>query len=1068
MARKRLRLFILGLLQIQLGEEDLGKRVSAKGRALLAYLALTGRAHARSALAGLLWGESPEKDARRNLRVELSKLRRVVGEVITATHETLAVDLDALWLDAAEFERLVKTQDTPEAVRQALAFYRGDLLDDLAVRDAPLFEEWVLLERERLRQLAIGGLERLVRSGIEGGRYTEGIQDARRLLTLDPWLESAHRNLMWMLARNGDRSSALAQYEACRQVLAQELGVEPVQETTALHEQIKAGVIEPAIGPDGSPAIAETSSERATLTQAPPNNLPAQTTSFVGRDHELSQIKDLLSDPDCRLLTLIGPGGIGKTRLALQAASRLAKPGQRLFQDGVYFVPLADVPVPALTIPAVGEALEISFSGDLLPEEQLANYFRDKRLLLVLDNFEHLVEGGGTLVDFLKAAPGLKILVTSRERIDLYEEWLLDIPGLPYPADADVPDFEGFAAVQLFYQRARRINLGFSIAAEMPAIARICRLAAGMPLAIELAAAWVRGMSCGEIADRLQTNLDSLPATARNLPARQRSLRAAFVYSWDLLQVGEREAFARITVFHGGFTSAAARQVVNIEPQTLLALADKSLLQRTPAGRYEIHALLRAFGEEKSEGDTYVREQHARYYAGLIQDRESALIRGEPETIQAIQLEIDNLRAAWDWATDRRAYPILEAMLAGLGSYYRIRGLFQDGLDAFSKAQQVLTENLDDTVAAPVSHGKLLVWQGEYLDEMGRFREAAACLRRASEVFEAHNASSERAGALVALGFSLSGLGDNEQALPYLIDGLEGLEVDGDTRSMAIALHHLGIVRTQIGERAQGLKDIEKSMDLFRQVGDRRGLSDSMSILGNIYIAIGEYDRARVLHEECQGIYEEIGDPMGQAHGLHSLSLIAFRQGDYEASQDFSERALAVFSRFGVPYGISKALNNLGEIAWVKGSYERSREYFVEALSVSRAAVSLARHRGTGNVLRGLGRTEVVLGELDQARAHLREALEIYLEGKFVDSALDSFPYFADYFSAACDLTFAVNILAYAVENPVTEEFARQEAGEILEGFLEKLEPDLGAAAIKEGQQQSFEALTATILAKLA
>jgi predicted ATPase/DNA-binding SARP family transcriptional activator len=1067
-AHKRLRLFILGPLQIQLGEEDLGKRVSAKGRALLAYLVLTGRAHTRSALAGLFWGESPEKDARRNLRVELSKLRRVVGEVVTATHETLAVDQDALWLDAAEFERLVITPDSPETVRQALALYRGDLLDDLLVRDAPLFEEWVLLERERLRQLAIGGLEQLVRWGIEQENFSNAIQDVRRLLLLDPWLESAHRNLMWMLARTGDRSGALAQYEACRQTLAQELGVEPAREITALYEQIKAGEIETAAKPDLQASSPGAAAIEPPHPHIPPNNLPAQTTSFVGRDQELSQIQELLSDPDCRLLTLIGPGGIGKTRLALQAATQLAKPGRQNFPEGVYFVPLAEVSAPDLAIPAIGEALGISFSGEITPGEQLANYFRDKALLLVLDNFEHLVAGAGFLTDFLKASPGLKILVTSRERIDLYEEWLLDVPGLPFPAEAEAPDFERFAAVQLFYQRARRIKLGFSVTAEKPAITRICQLVVGMPLGIELAAAWVRGMSCREIADRLQLNLDSLTATARNLPARQRSLRAAFMYSWDLLQVGEREAFARISVFHGGFTPEAALWVVGIESQTLASLADKSLLRKTPAGRFAIHPMLRVFGAEKFEADLSIQERHAQYYAGIIQEREPALILGGTEAIQVIQLEIDNLRAAWEWATTRCAYRILEDILVGLGSYYRIRGLFKEGLDAFSKAFQMLNENLEDEGTAPILLGKLLVWQGEYLDEMGRFQEAVDRFERALEIFEIHDASLERSLALAALGFSISGLGDNARALDYLQTGWEGLEIAGDARGMAVALHHLGIVRTQVGARAQGLKNIEESMDLFRQAGDRRGLSNAMSILGNIHIALGEYDRARALHEECQGIFDEIGDPMGQAHGLHSLSLVAFRQSNYEASEQFSRQALKIFSRFGVPYGITKALSNLGEIAWVKGEYERSKGHFLEALSVSRQVASLARHRGTGNVLRGLGRTEVALGDLSLAREHLKEVLEIYLEGQFIDSALDTYPVFAEYFAAAGQADFAVRILAHAVENPVAEDFARQEAGVILKSFLEKLDPDQGVEAIKAGQQQSFELLTATILENLA
>jgi DNA-binding SARP family transcriptional activator len=359
----------LGQLHFEQDGNLITDQLPVKGRALLVYLAVTGQTQTRETLAGLLWSEMPDEAARTNLRVMLSKLRKVVGAYLAISREMVGL-VDKVWVDVPEFEK--------SAENTAVSFYAGDFLADFYVPDAPLFDEWVLIERERLRQIIINLLHTLVQQTLAKPELTdEGIVYARRILALDEWREEAHRQLMLLLARSGQRSAALAQFEQCRHILAEALGVEPSAATVALYEEIKV---------EGQREVGE---ERLRLQPEPrptPHNLPAQTTPFIGRDEELAQIEELMAQAECRLLTLVGPGGMGKTRLSLQAAQLQLTVGG--FGDGVFFVSLTAVTTPDFLITTIAQAVNFSFSGQLSPKEQLLNYLREKQLLLVLDNFD--------------------------------------------------------------------------------------------------------------------------------------------------------------------------------------------------------------------------------------------------------------------------------------------------------------------------------------------------------------------------------------------------------------------------------------------------------------------------------------------------------------------------------------------------------------------------------------------------------------------------------------------------------------------------------------------------------
>jgi predicted ATPase len=574
----------------------------------------------------------------------------LVGEHLLITRAEAAFKRDsAYWLDVAVFRAAVA--DSPgkelEGLHNAVELYQGDFLEGFYAPEALAFEEWMLGQRSFLRGLMIQALHTLVVKHLEREEYAPGIDYANRLLALEPWREETHRHLMILLARSRQRSAALAQYETCRRILADELGVEPMPETTALYQRLKAAA---------SP---------------PPHNLPPPPTAFVGRAAELGEIARYLHKPGAQLLTLVGPGGIGKTRLALQAAARCVEPGAAFeteFADGVFLVSLAAGDAepgerPTL-LAALADALQFSFQGPVHPQAQLLNYLREKQMLLILDNFEDLVTEARQLGDILRLAPGIKLLVTSRVRLNLREEWALEVNGLDYPPAADpLPPHDAadaYGAIALFGQQARRARAGFALTeANFPEVVRICRLVEGAPLGIELAASWLRVLSCREIADEIEKGLDFLTSALQNVPERHRSLRAVFDHSWNLLSPPEQVLFRQLSVFQGGFPRDAAAQVVGASLPLLAGLADKSLLRRNASGRYEVHELLRQYAEEKlrllPEEHERVHDQHCRYYAELLSQHKTQLKGEAPQAaLLALSAERENVRAAWNWAVEHR------------------------------------------------------------------------------------------------------------------------------------------------------------------------------------------------------------------------------------------------------------------------------------------------------------------------------------------------------------------------------------------------------------------------------
>jgi predicted ATPase/DNA-binding SARP family transcriptional activator len=659
----RLSLAFFGAFQVTLGREPISHFRSIKNQGLLVYLALQSERPApREVLAALFWPEEPDRVAHKNLRQALYQLRKLLGDLVRPdqlhlliTRQTAQFNSTGDYaLDVAQFLEAIDARD----LERAVSHYHDELLPGFTCDSAP-FEDWLRREREYLHRLALEAMSELAQDHLRAGHLDRALALAQRQLSLEPWREPAHRQLMQALALAGDRASALAQYEACRRQLRQELDVEPDPETVALYEQIKTGRYG-LIAPDE--------------TLPPPvkvrHNLPAAATPFFGRERELADISSLLERDGQRLVSIVGPGGIGKTRLALAVGRELLA----RYRDGVYLVDLAPLARPGEIGPAIAAALDYQApdkTDDIFP--QLLATLNRRHLLLILDNFEHLLAGGVALVnELLQACPDLAILVTSRQGLNLTAENRYPLGGLDVPESLTAEAALECTAVQLFVASGRRARPHFTLSDEdLADVIRICRLVQGVPLGLVLAAAWLGLLTPAEIAAEIEDSLDFLAADLADLPSRQHSMQAVFERSWRLLTSAERALLACLSVFRGGFTREAAEQVAGANLRLLLALVNKSLLQRQAgSGRFAMHELLRQFAarrRRRADPADQVAQAHSRYFARLA-DRETrrGLYFYPLHLPRRFAADRDNFHRAWDHALEYGRAQELSDMARGM------------------------------------------------------------------------------------------------------------------------------------------------------------------------------------------------------------------------------------------------------------------------------------------------------------------------------------------------------------------------------------------------------------------
>lgn len=901
----QLKLFLLGGARLELDGEPLTGLASRKAEALLIYLACQPQPQPRDLLATLLWDDRPQQRALGNLSVLLSSLRKPLGKLLLSSRQTVGLDAAGVWADTlvlaqamGEVAHKPLTEETAVSLQTTLALYHGDFLTGFAIRDASAFEEWQLLEQERLHRLATAGWEQLTTYHLAKQQWAAGIAAAQQLLRLDPLRERGQRQLMQLLAGDGQRHAALAQFDQCRQLLADELGVEPEAETVALAERIRAG-------DQGSGGTGERGSGGAREKLALLHNLPSPTTPLVGREAELAAIARRLAEPGCRLLTLQGPGGVGKTRLALAAAEAATQTA--VFPHGIWFVSLAELDNGLLLPTTIADAVALSLAGTATPQTQLLRYLRQKQLLLVLDNAEHLL--GETAVisllhQLLTHTPGLKLLVTSRERLNIRGEWLLPVEGLSFPPTT--PQEETYAAATLFVQCAQRVRPEFQLTAtNRKAVWRICQLVEGVPLGIELAATWLRLLSCAEIGAEIGRSYHFLSDAPRAVAGRHQSLHAVFAYSWGLLTASEQQAVARLAVFRGGFSREAAQTVAQATLPLLASLVDKSFLRVRQPGRYEMHAMLRQYAAEKllPAEQERVQDRHAAFYAVFLQRWLRPLQGGDQlAALDGIRRELENVRVGWRWALERplqvAALPHWQSLVRDMSEamfyFFTMRSWFEEGAQLLGQVVAWLGQWGEETAVLrwriQARHGWLQFLRGQTVQGEQMLRHSLAQLAEAkAETIFCHN----------YLGAAAFYRQDEAEALGHLQQASVLAQRLDDPFGEAIALDIMGRVQMyrQDFDAAESL--LQTSLARKRPLGDRFGMGFSLQNLGAVAQALGQPERARRLYEESLALREEMGDRRGMGLCLEKLGDLAVAAGDGAAARQLYERCEAIFSEIG-------------------------------------------------------------------------------------------------------------------------------------------------------------------------
>lgn len=677
--------------------------------------------------------------------------------------------------------------------------------------------------------------------------------------------------------------------------------------------------------------------EPVTSTKQNPSNIPIPPTPLVGRDHELRVITQQLREPSCRLLSLTGPGGIGKTRLAIEAGRQL----ESHFPDGVFFISLAGVGITEAIIPAIADVLGLAFSGPAKPILQVITFLQTKEMLLVIDNMEHLLKAGSLLGEILQQTQHIKLLITSREQLHLQWEWLFEVQGLPVPEATDT-NLEKNSAIMLFVQRASQISLDFSLGTEnADALVRICKLVGGLPLAIELAASWVRVLSCSEIALELEHGLDFLETKNVDLPLRHRSIKAVFDYSWKLLSDQERNLLMRLAVFQGEFSREAATTAMGASLTILSSLVDKSLLRyRKKTDRYDLHELIRQYAFIQLQSDPVeelqTSEKHALYYANWIAALEVSFKSAEqPRTSQYIRIETSNWLAGWHWAVENQRLDILRLMSPCLNWYFEVHGYYAEALSAFRAALdrfRAIGAPASLTSADEINGFAYLVDQvGWFEFRVGNVDLGTALLAESLEIARESNDIELLYYIHGNWGYLALVNGDILEADRLTTESLNYGRILNSPWHIAVPINVLGIVAYQQGDLAKAYQQLTESLQLWRSVGDPRGLVFCMLYLGMTTFALKDIQATRSILAESNEIAEANMDRWAHAFGLEILGLVSLDQGQDKEALAYFSQSVTLSKEIGDQLAATRNTIHMGQAYAALRSNEDAKRLFLEA-----------------------------------------------------------------------------------------------------------------------------------------
>ncbi len=942
----QIRIYLFGYPRVEVGSEAVVVP-RRKALALLSYLCVTQSHHSRDVLASLLWPEEESAKSYAFLRNALWVLHQTPLDpwVLATRHMVGLRPDDSLWVDIAEFRRLLQTcrrhkhpeselcSEGAEALQAAVELAPSGFLAGFVVDESRAFEEWQYSESDLLAQELSSALSRLSDHFESRGDAETALRYAQRRLAQETLDESAYRTLMRLQARRGDRAAALRTFDECIRVLDEELGLAPSEDTRSLADEIRTRTL-------------SRSTPRAPQTAR--RELPAFRSAIVGREEDVERILRLLDDGDCRLITVTGPGGSGKTRLAVDVAERATR-----FSEGVLFVSLVDVEspafVPAAILGALAEVAEPQGSGTGSggggPLLETARHLANRDLLVVLDNAEHLARDPRWLGELIDHTSRPKYLLTSRQELAVRGEWVFPVEGLASPPPELQSPASQFPAVQLFLQAARRADARFSpTPADLESIAAVSRHLQGSPLGLELAASWVRAMSCRRIETEILKSVDFLRTDQRLVPRRHRSLRAAFQGSWDLLDRVGRGAFRTLSIFRGGFTADGALQIGGATPPILASLVAKSLLARKADGRYEMLEVVREYAHERlravPEEAAALQDKHADYFLALFASQETRLKRfDQMEALALLAADEANLYAAWRHAAARGAVELLSRSAMSLFLFCDMTTRFTQGADLFRLAADAAAKARDKGGRARRAYFRGLEgWFTAFVDP------ADAALHLQQSVDDARRLELNRDLAFVRVLITFSAEGrapaapqvDTEEALRFF-------EERGFAWEAAAACEALSAAAAP----PAALALVERSLTMRKALGDLWGIALGHFAKASVLVRAGDLKAAQHELETSAEIREDLSlDPHGLWGCYVGLATIERKLGQFEKSSRDLAKALDIASRIHSSFAEGRTCEELALLDLACGRTASARE------QIRRAAAAYEAGHRTDDVLR--------------------------------------------------------------------------------------------------------------------
>ena len=933
----QLKLYLFGTPRFMNNADEIIIFRRRKALALIAFLVTKKQAQNRDKLCAMLWSDFDTDRARNNLRRELSLLNSSLGHTILEADRLqiwLNPDID-LWIDVEAYSScLSKVNNWAQplslvqvrALEEALTLYQDDFMAGFGLSDNPLFDDWQYFESDNLRRSLTSVLQSLIQEYVTQKNYAQAIDHCHRWLATDPLHEPAHRQLLKLLAWSGQYSSALAQYDTCVNLLKQELGVLPEEQTITLYDKIRNREI---LSP-------ELSHKKNTQEPATNHNLPAQVTSFIGRHQEMATLADLLMEKQARLITIWSSGGMGKTRLALEVASQqIGK-----FSQGIYLLDLTPLADSGYIIQAIADATGCDLHSDERDSKaQLLDYLKAKSMLLVMDNCEHLVSGIDIISDILHHAPDIRVIATSRETLSLVGETVLPLRGLDFETAHNILESD---AGMLFVQTAQRIRPKFAVQSkDINTLLQICKITQGMPLAIMLAATWISTLTLSEIVTEMKTSIIFLETTLRDIPERHRSIQAVMDSTWKRLSDVEQDILMICSVFRGGFTREAIQKIAGATLQQQASLTNKALLHRDPdTERYQMHELLRQYAEKQLDHSGKVEEaqdKHAIFYLTWLSHLEADIKgRRQVAALNEFEADLENIRLAWEGGITAQNYAGIDLALSSIHHFFDMQTRHFEGVEWLELALEGL---------GPLSHTP---YQMEYIRlDLRRLTflyqwfqmpdDIHERLNQYLGIAEAHENHTEIGLCLLIMAYAYSREDVNNPLIETSYEAsIAHFKKAGDLLNASNALHGLAFYQCELcGNMEIGIKNFHESLQLSRKIGD---LNIILWSLIHIALRIPYKDLPQIQEylDEAIELSNVIDSGWGSGLAYACLAFSHYYRGDFYNAELTVKQGLVGLESYSLSFEAG-GLSILSRIASVGDvDYEKGRRLAEEAQTISK------------------------------------------------------------------------------------------------------------------------------------